>query len=118
MRLLVGRVQTYQLRLPFLLLPLVLACPFDILSPMGCRATLLHIAEVEAVYQGFVPSLRTTPTRPLLGVIPRWQAAMCVIPRWILSDPHTGRVTATSESCWQCCWCYSASCLISGDVMF
>ena len=55
-------------------------------QPFRCSAS----REVEAEYQGFVQALRTTPTRPLLGVIPRWQAAQCVIPRWILNILRLG----------------------------
>ena len=64
--------------------------PFRYSVSHGLSSYSAPQAEVEAVYQGFVQSLRTTPTRPLLGVIPRWQAAMCVIPRWIMNILHQG----------------------------
>ena len=62
-------VTVCQLCLHFLQPPL--GGPFERVSPMVCRrAPVLKEEVVEAQYLSYIQALRTTPARPLLGVLP------------------------------------------------
>ena len=74
-------VTVCQLCLHFLLPPQ--GGPFERVSPVICQAPVLDTEGVEARFLSYIQALRSTPTRPLLGVLPQWLGAMCVVPRWV-----------------------------------
>ena len=71
-------------------LPSPLLVPFYVSLPWSVDPLLKAPEAVEAHYHSFIQSLRTSQTRPLLGVLSLWREDGCVVSRWIANTIQTG----------------------------